>query len=182
MDKETFKKTVTNWWQEFDPPRRAGETTKGPSLRGDLAELRRCGSSDDVIFCAGFQRLWTLLLRKDLVRIGDEQWVAVAAGVLAHVETDDPGTPFPVRMAKPSKDGTDSPVSDLRFRKLLRATDREDLFKQLSRTVRLLRGSADVGSLALDIYQLCAPFHETKRRDWALAYYEAAPPQTSNKK
>jgi CRISPR system Cascade subunit CasB len=177
MEREAFKNTVKQWWREFDPERRGSVGRTGGSLRGDQAELRRCGSTSEVIFCAGFQRLWGRLAGQmgdtEAKRARGASWLAVVAGVLAHVEEDDPSVQFARQLATPK--AGDATVSDLRFRRLLRADGPDELLRQLGRAVHLLGGRANVADLAWSVHRICTEHDEQTKRHWALNYYESAP-------
>ena len=74
-------------------------------------------------------------------------------------------------MATPKAGSDRARVSGLRFRRLLKISDREELYQPLIRIVRLLGGQANILSLADDIYF----WGENVRKNWAYAYYETAP-------
>lgn len=187
--REDLVPVVRAWWQQFDPAARGGG--RQGSLRGDLAELRRCQSLQEVALSAGFFHLLAEMRHRGLLE-GDHaprteaaresflQRTALLAGVLAHVAEDVPlperkRESFARQMAGAGTTPAVAPISDLRFRKLLRATEAEDLFRQLSRVLRQMGGRADLDDLTRQLWQLSSPDHETTRRDWALAYYEVAP-------
>ncbi len=169
-------RALLHWWQELD------------RARGDRAALRRCHTLAEAVLTPAFNRL-----RIDLARFGDLDdgaiaRLAVVAGVLAHVTppadegmiegllgSRPPGM-IARQMAAPPPDGTRSPVSELRFRRLLAIPESEPeaLFAAMVRLVRHLGGTpaqVDVPSLARGLFH----WNQKTKQTWAFAYYEAAP-------
>jgi len=156
MKLERVGKLALKWWEILR------------NDKGAQAQLRRCNESTDVFFCPAFH---------DLVRCLDT-WgrqqkvvVAVMAGALAHVKTNVGGCSFAAQMAARKSGGEKARVSGLRFRRLIQFKKREALFGPLIRIVRLLEGAANVPDLAESVYY----WGDARRREWACAYYEAAP-------
>lgn len=173
-------RVLLHWWQELD------------RARGDRASLRRCHTLAEVALTPAFNRL-----RIDLARFGELDSngiarLAVVAGVLAHVTppADEgmlegmlvsrlPGA-IARQMATPPPDGTRSPVSELRFRRLLAIPESEPeaLFTTMVRLVRHLGGTSaqvDAPSLARGLFH----WNQKTKQTWAFAYYEAAPKNES---
>ena len=150
------QKVMLDWWKGLD------------QARGDRAELRRAATPMEVAFCPAFHRLLQSLRRFSSPAPAS---LAVAVGVLAHVKENDPGGVFAVQMARPKTESDRARVSGLRFRRLLKVPDREELYQPLIRTVRLLGGQANILSLADDVYF----WGDNVRKNWAYAYYETAP-------
>ena len=150
------------WWRGLD------------DHRGDRALLRRCRSIDDVLLSEAYHKVRNRLRRKG-VGFGRKRDVqlAFAAGLLAHVRDDLPGgLSLLERMAAPRSDGSDrARVSGLRFRRLLRHESREALYGPLVRVIRLLDRTANVRSLARELFF----WTPNKRKKWARIYYEKAP-------
>jgi CRISPR system Cascade subunit CasB len=149
------------WWRGLD------------EHRGDRALLRRCRSIDDVLLSEAYHKLRNRL-RREGVGFGPkrEMQLAFAAGLLAHVRDDLPGGPSLLeRMAAPRSDGSDrARLSGLRFRRLLRHESREALYEPMIRVIRLLDRTANVRSLARELFF----WSPARRKTWARVYYENA--------
>lgn len=155
-----------DWWTELeDKP-------------GDRAVLRRAGTLNEVVFQPGFH-----VLRHKLKEAG---WgnkyysdrLAAIAGILAHVRNAAEERAQPLSLAsamgRPVKDSERSPLSGLRFRRLLQADSVQELFRPMIRAVRLLEShnvNIPVMGLSKDLYW----WSDRVKRDWAFAYYDAAP-------
>ena len=150
------QKVLLDWWKGLD------------QARGDRAELRRAATPMEVAFCPAFHRLLQSLRRFSSPAPAS---LAVAVGVLAHIKENDPGGVFAVQMARPKTGSDRARVSGRRFRRLLKVSEREELYQPIIRTIRLLGGQANISSLADDIYF----WGENVRKNWAYAYYETAP-------
>ena len=114
---------------------------------------------------------------------GQQDRLAVIAGVLAHVKARparDEGqrTPSLGRlMALPKKPGGPQRVSGLRFRRLIQVPDRVELYPRLVRVLAQLDHTADVWSLARDIYF----WGPNVQQAWAYDYYALAPDSSDTK-
>jgi len=153
------QKTLLDWWQGLD------------QARGDRAELRRATTPTEVAFCPAFHRLLHSLRR---VAQPLPSSLSVIAGVLAHVKEPDMHVPFAAQMATPKAGSDRARVSDLRFRRLLKFTERDELFEPLIRTVHLLDGSLNIVSLADGIYF----WGDNVRKQWAYSYYDKTPSES----
>jgi CRISPR system Cascade subunit CasB len=147
-----------SWWRGLD------------EHRGDRALLRRCRSIDDVLLSEAYHKVRNRL-RREGIGFGEVQ-LAFTTGLLAHVRDDRSGGPsLPKRMAK-SPEGSDrARVSGLRFRRLLRHETRDALYEPMVRIIRLLDRTANVRSLARELFF----WKPDRRKDWARIYYENAP-------
>src|SRR2546427_1866605 len=150
---------LLDWWRNLDV---AG---------GDRAELRRAATPAAVAFSPTFHRLLHSLQR---ISRPSAESLAVLAGVLSHVKEHDGNAAFAAQMASPEAGGDRARVSGLRFRRLLKIADREELYQPIIRTVRLLDGRANLTSLADGIYF----WGENVRKQWAYSYYEKAPSES----
>jgi len=150
------RQVLLDWWKNLD------------ENRADRATLRRCRSAGEVALHPAYHRLRRVLRESNSL---NAEALAVVAGLLVHVRSDNPGSEFPAQMASSKGEGRGSAVSELRFRRLLRIERREDLLGPLVRIVTLLGGNANVASLADSVYW----WNEKTRKRWALAYYENAP-------
>lgn len=147
---------LMEWWEKL------------PDNRGDRARLRRCGSLIEVMFIETFHRLDTRLGNYERI---DHEKLACVVGVLSHVKVNISEKSFASQMALPSNHGQGSRVSGLRFRRLLQCRNNDELFTALVRVVRLLDGTANVRSLAEDIYR----WGDNTRKQLAFEYYSNAP-------
>jgi CRISPR system Cascade subunit CasB len=162
-EKKKFDATVIKWWREMQP---ASEHEGEPNRRGELAELKRCKTLAEIVLVPHFQ-----VLRRELQAAGYGNLPACAAvaGVLAHVKAHNGEQAFAAQLAQPKPKGNTPRVSELRFRRLLKAKPYEELFIDLVRILPLVDHSAPVAQLAQDIYY----WGDRTRRDWTFAYYDA---------
>lgn len=173
-------RALLHWWQGLD------------QARGDRAALRRCHTLAEIVLTPAFNRLRIDLARFAELDSGTIARLAVVAGVLAHVTppadenmiegllTPRPHGQIARQMAAPPPDGTRSPVSELRFRRLLSIPESEPeaLFAAMIRLVRHLGGTpaqVDVPSMARGLFH----WNQKTKQTWAFAYYEAAPKNES---
>lgn len=152
------RSSVWRWWKSLD------------SDRAGRAELRRCGTPAEVAFTAAYQRLLRMLGSR--LGEGDARRVAVIAAVLSHIETE-PAERATLARRMGSAEGGDSaaPVSDSRFRHIIRTDDPEELMRGLIRVVRQVGRTASVEPLFHDLMN----WSEATRMRWANDYYEAQP-------
>jgi CRISPR system Cascade subunit CasB len=113
------------------------------------------------------------------------------AGVLVHVTEDIPdGQSLALRTGN-AKVTPDKPLmmSELRFKRLLHATETEDFFRQTRRAVQLSKGKADVAVLADDLlawsyerdqHESASKPRESLRFRWARDYYLTTKEQSSS--
>lgn len=148
-------KAVLNWWKETRDD------------RGARAELRRCHTPTEVAFVPAYYRLKAVVPRLD------DRKLAVAAGVLAHVDEPAMGARVAEQFARPKDGGTMPRVSEVRFRRLLRVEDGdyEELYPMMIRLVRQLDRKANIPDLFWGLYSWNAP----TKRHWAEAYYTNVP-------
>ena len=161
--KKLFDAAVTDWWREMQP---ASEREGQPNRRGELAELKRCKTLAEIVLVPRFQ-----ILRRKLQAAGYGNlpaWAAIG-GVLAHVETHNGEHAFAARLAQPKSQGNTPRVSELRFRRLLKAKSHDELFIDLVRILPLADHTAPVAQLAYDIYY----WGDQTRRKWTFDYYDA---------
>lgn len=139
--------------------------------RGDRAELRRCSTLAEVAFTPAYHRL-----RIDLMKFGavNADSLAMVAGLTAKVKSNLVGNSLAEQMAIPkdssSKDGK-AKVSGLRFRRLLKLKEREELFTAMGRVIALLGGAVNLQSLADSVYY----WNDRTRKQWAFEYYTKSP-------
>lgn len=142
--------------------------------RGDRADLRRCSTLAEVAFTPAYHRL-----RLDLMKFGKVKAdpLALVAGLAARVKNNVPGNTLAEQMATAkdpaSRDGK-AQVSGLRFRRLLKIKDTEELFTAMGRVVALLGSSVNLQSLAKSLY-LWDDRYTDIRKEWAFEYYTKSP-------
>src|SRR3989339_559460 len=137
--------------------------------RGERAVLRRCGTLTDVAFSPAYHRLRSAVSRFGFV---DDDGLTLVAGLAARIKDVIGSGSIAEQMATP-KSGGDSKarVSGLRFRRLLKVREREDLFSAMIRVIALLGGSINMRSLAQGVYF----WNDKTRKQWAFDYYSKAP-------
>lgn len=146
---------LLTWWKDLD------------NNRGDRADLRRCHTTVDVVFNPAYHRLW-LALSKFGFKNRDS--IALIAGVMANVKDHHGGESFAAQMAS-AKNGSGSQVSGLRFKKLLKIKDKEELFSSMIRVVKLMDGNVNACDLANGLYW----WNDSTKKEWAYTYYEKVP-------
>ncbi len=154
---------LRNWWQEITQPPKSGQ----PNRRGELAELRRCDSVEEVLFVPAFHRAFRRLQGTPW---GDRPVPAAAViGLLAHVKSQPDGSPPFVTLLAVPRAGSDAPrVSEARFQRLVACTTLTELYPALIRIIRLVGDSAPVVDLANSVHG----WNADVRRQWTLRYYE----------
>ncbi len=145
------------WWKELQDD------------RGARAELRRCATVSEAVFCKGFHGLRRLLKGEDART--DVRRIALLAAILSHIEVDSKESSRMAMGAAMAAPVGDRPlVSDVRFRHLLRTpgSDFDERLPDLVRVLRQMGRRAPVHRLAEDLWW----WSDGTRRDWALGYYE----------
>jgi CRISPR system Cascade subunit CasB len=160
---EAHGKWLRAWWEALQ--QKSGPKKKIlPELRtlgrADRARLTRANSVEEL----ETERAAVLLV----ARLLREEWknkfarnsfktnpsaLLIAAGVLAIVKTDSrdgKSLAWRVGAAAGKGDGS-SPMSELRFKRLLQARDLEDFFLLVRRAVQLAAGAVDIAVLADDL-------------------------------
>ncbi len=156
----TDSEILVSWWKGLhaDPGGRAG--------------LKRCHDLTEVFFQPAFHEL-RRRLGASLDNAQSDGLAAVAA-LLSHVKAES-GVSLAAQMAKPMI-GEKSPMSELRFRRLLQCQTRAELFPLLLRAIRILDGLVNLPSLIESVFY----WNESTRRRWAMDYYSVLP-NTSTK-
>lgn len=167
MDKEylSFKKNspevqkLIEWWDDLEKKH-----------RGERAVLRRCGTLAEVVFSPAYHRL-----RKTLMNIGRfdddvDDRLSLIVGLSVRAKPNADGASVAEQMATGKPDGS-ARVSGLRFRRLLKVNERDDLFAAMSRIIALLGGTTNLQSLAQSVYF----WNDKTRKEWAFEYYSKAP-------
>jgi CRISPR system Cascade subunit CasB len=189
---EAQRAFVRDWWKAMQP-RRAGDPPLPSGLagldRGTRAELRRATDADALLMLSSTHVLADRLLALDAKRPGplsrtnkDDSAhlrIALIAGVLAHVRDHGEGRRSAGLARQLGRASNDPPLmSELRFKRLLKAKDEADLLRQWRRAVALAGNELDVAQLADDLLawqiELGAPpvrATDGVRFRWANDYY-----------
>ena len=148
---------LLKWWRGLD------------EHRGRRARLSRCHTLDEVKDTLAFQGYARPRLLGAGLRGNDEQLAAVA-GLLAHIrEHATEHRAFAAQMAMPGSAGGRPPVSEVRFRRLLRKPSRAKLYRPLRRVLHILGTPprANIFEVAQDVYY----WGDGVRRRWAEDYH-----------
>lgn len=149
---------LIEWWKGLDDD------------RGERAVLRRSHNLAEVAFSPAYHRL--RLAMSNLGSFNDDSLVMVA-GLSVRVKSEDNSGSIAEQMATGRPDGS-ARVSGLRFRRLLKVKEQENLFMAMTRVIALLGGSANLRSLAQSVYY----WNDITRKQWAFDYYSKAPNET----
>ena len=143
---------VRRWWRELQ---------ENP---GDRAHLRRASTLIE---------LWMQPAYHSLRRrvSGDPQRLALVAGVLARIKEPHGPDCFAKTLAAPKSGGSGPSMSGMRFRRLLRIDEPEELMRQMRRALALTGDNAEPGRLAKDIYSWDQPW---VKQTYAQIYYDTA--------
>jgi CRISPR system Cascade subunit CasB len=135
--------------------------------RGSRAELRRCATLAEVAFTPAYHRL-----RLSVGKFGapNDDALALVAGLSARVKSDISDCTFAEQMATGKSDGS-ARVSGLRFRRLLKVKESDELFTAMGRVVSLLGSAINLQSLANSVYF----WSDRTRKKWAFEYYSKSP-------
>ena len=147
---------LISWWRMLD------------ENRGDRAQLRRCGTLAEVVFTPAYHRLRQAVCRYGAVH---DDSLAAMAGLAAKVRSNAADNTIAEQMASGKGDSTRARVSGLRFRRLLKVKDQEELFTALGRVIALLGESVNLQSMAQSVYF----WNDRTRKAWAFDYYSKAP-------
>lgn len=175
------RKALLSWhrWLNGDDGDRGGN-------RGDRARLRRAETPEDILLTEAFFRFLRLMPDGFPQKVPSEQRLPVAAaiaGLLAHVEVNDPSGSFAKQLATPMPNKSKAPMSELRFQQLQKSPTVEDFYRRMLRAIRLLGKSANVLSLSNDIIHWHKEFQQPLGRypakrlavRWANEYFTALP-------
>jgi CRISPR system Cascade subunit CasB len=136
--------------------------------RGDRAQLRRCGTLTEVVLTPAYHRLRHAVCRYGAVH---EDGLAAMAGLAAKVKTNVVESSIAEQMASGKGDSARARVSGLRFRRVLKVKDQEELFTTMGRVIALLGESVNLQSMAQSVYF----WNDRTRKAWAFDYYSKAP-------
>lgn len=143
--------TALDWWASLST--------------GGRARLRRCARPADALL---LPETLDLIRRLRWPRYRTEH-AAILAMVLAHVREID-NRPI-MRACGRARFGDDTaPLSQARFRRLITATDPDDLHRLLTSLVRIAGGAANITELE----NVLRWWTDQTRQQWARDYYAAA--------
>ncbi len=149
-------KKLIDWWEDLKQ-----------NNRGERAVLRRCGTLNEVVLSPAYHRLRTSLLK--IGKVNDDR-LSLVVGLSAYVKDNADASGIAVQMATGKTDGS-ARVSGLRFRRLLKVKESDNLFTAMRRVIALLGGAVNIQSLAQGVYF----WNDITRKDWAFDYYSTAP-------
>lgn len=155
---KTPGQVALGWWQRHLRP----DEDSGPA-RALRARLRRADHATDVLAEGR-----VIELHDRLDRRADPLALAALAQVIAHVERHDGR-----RIAQAFGAGDPKALSPLRFQRLIRSGDRQELATGLRRGLPLIGRACNLAALAEDILF----WGEKPRMRWCFDYYGAAPPR-----
>ena len=153
---------LLEWWRDLEKD------------RGGRAELRRSKSLTEIALLPAYHRLRLSILHlEDYEGIKgiQEEGLMLVAGLAARVKTNNDVMNIAEQMAASEAGGNTAVVSDLRFRRLLKANKGEELYMLMTRAISLLGSSVDLQSLAKSVYW----WNDRTKKDWAYSYYTKAP-------
>jgi CRISPR system Cascade subunit CasB len=167
----TVGKVILDWWSKLD------HSGQG---RADRAMLRRAHDIISVECSPAFQRIYQRIysVLKGGESEGDltlwqQQGIAAAIGLLAHVKKDDDKTldsqeqgKLPLRVRDSDDPEGRNAISEIRFMRLLESPDRDALFTGLRRMLPLVNNQADVVALARDVVY----WNDDVKRQWSYHY------------
>lgn len=150
-----------DWWREL------------ASRPGDRAALRRAATVNDALMVPSAHHL---AHRVRSAGMRSPRRVALLAALLAQARScETEGDPLAMRLGK--KDGNRAAFSESRFRRLLRASDDDDLLLQLRRAIRMLDDRIHLPSLtdAIRFWSFDSGKQVRTMTEWACDYYASAP-------
>ena len=168
--KSSEQESLQKWWEWLQ------------SKPGHRARLRRAKSPDDILITEEFFHFLQRMPAK-WAEPGRVQDSAMVAAALAKVESTNSKISFAQALATPPEGRSKAPVSELRFQQLQKSHSPEDFFRRLCRALALVKGQANVASLADSIlhwnaeHRFGADKKPSKRLavNWATDYYSALP-------
>ena len=168
------KEALQNWHKWLD------------DNRGDRARLRRAESPEDILLTDAFFHFLNKMPEMFPQKLPEDQRLYVAAtiaGLISHVEEDDPVRSFPTQLATPPAGKNKAPMNELRFQQLQKSPTIDDFYRRVIRAIRLLGKKVNIASLANDIIHWHQEFEKPIGRQpakrlavrWATDYFTALP-------
>ena len=152
---------IREWWSSLQESNQAGTR----------AALRRARTPNEISVQYEYFNLFRKLTDSklpDFIKKRLSYRLPLVAGILSHIREDEPSRPAAARMGSSDKPGGDRPlVSDLRFRRLLRTEDDNELFLMMIRMIRMLGDRVNVKDTAMSVFF----WNEQTRKKWASLYY-----------
>lgn len=141
--------------------------------RAALAQLRRASAPIDALLLPTVHDLNQRLAKAGFDLRHQPQKLSLIAMVLAHVKTS-----APARLAQQMGRGDPRALSPMRFDRLMRLDDPQELTQQLRRALAVVGQGANVSALAQDLLW----WNDATRARWCFDYYGAsdAAPSASN--
>ncbi len=149
------RKTLQEWW------------TMLQESHGDRAQLRRAKTAEEVLVSPAYQRTLIASLRRKNIHpnMSEQEHLALGAGILAHAKKLTQGSHIARRLGQLQI--LNDSIRDMRFRRLLAITDRDELYIGLLRMLKYLGNEVDPVSLVIGGYW----WNETTKKEWARQYY-----------
>ena len=131
------------------------------TARKTRAELRRADTALKALGVPAVHRLNAALAAKGFDLRHDPARLALIAVALVHIKEPGP------KVARAFGAGDPPALSPIRFNALIRATTPEALWRPLSRALAVIKGAANPGALAADLFY----WSEQTRTRWCFDYY-----------
>lgn len=130
---EKTRHAIMQWWEGL-------ETNKG-----GRAQLRRCREPMQVFLHSLFYEL-----NNALPQWSERQSLSLAAitGLTANVDQHVRGMSFPQQLGTPKEPGASPPMSENRFRQLIKSRDWTEFYIRMRRAIMMLKRNVNILSLA----------------------------------
>jgi len=151
---EEVNSICQSWWA------REISAETGPA-RKTRAELRRADSALKALGIPAVHRLNAALAAGGFDLRRDPERLALIAVALAQIREPGP------KVARVIGGGEQPALSPIRFNALIRATTPKALWRPLTRALAVIKGNANPGALAADIFY----WSERTRTQWCFEYY-----------
>jgi CRISPR system Cascade subunit CasB len=164
---------ILEWWKNLK------------QNKGDRAELRRCKNLEEIQKASAYQRCYWQLKKyfTQEQQVPSREQMSIIIGLATHIEDNDTKYIdtdskkekeyyFAYQMAAPKGKGKDaSPkLSELRFRRLLKIKDRENLYHFLIQVIRMLDKKVNL----LNLLSIAYFWGDKAKTSLAYKYYEKA--------
>jgi len=167
-DKLKAADAAVAWWRGLRP--NADRGTRGNPAA--LARLRRASTVMDLMAEPETICLFQCMGARSY---SDLPVAALLAGVLSHVREDHPARSVASLLGlNHSSDDKTAIMSPLRFRRLLQATEPDEILVAFRRMIALARGSLPVTDLSRSLLD----WNEERKRRWVYDYWNAGTPKT----
>ncbi len=146
MKDEKTRNAILQWWRGLE------------TNRGGRAQLRRCRAPSQVFLHSAFYELNHALPQWPK---GQGMSLAAIAGLIANVDARVRGLCFPQQLGTPKDQGGSPPMSENRFKQLIKSRDWPEFYIRMRRAILMLKRNANIISLA-DYIRLFGVEHYTK--------------------